>query len=206
MKNKYILFTIIGLITIVFYACNNNKSKNHLSFSNFDSVQVAIKELDTILHKLPKTEGYKLKHYHIKEDGSLIINKIKINSLNSLSIEDLNIPEISNYLTELEKRKMLYNILYLHKNNISDAIQGESIWQFNYLYHTRTTSDYATHRMVIVVYNPIDTSNAYFRWSKEILDSQYELVLYKDITEYKDLNESPPYPPRINPYTKAPAQ
>lgn len=168
-------------------------------FSNVDSVKIAIKELDTILHKLPKAEGYKLKYYSI-EDNFLIINNIKVNSIESLSSDDFKIPEFSNYLSELEREKLCNNISFLYKNNISDAMQGESFWQFEYYYKTHLSSDLATYRMIIAVYKPTDISNSHFKWSYKILDSQNELVLYKDITENKNLNESPPYPPRINPY------
>ncbi len=203
MKNKINLLYIFGFIVIILFGCN--KPRNQMFFSNIDSVQVAIKELDTILYKLPKAEGYKLRYYQVK-GNVLVLNNIRINSIVNLSPNDFKIPEISNYLSEQEKMKLCDNIIFLHKNKISNAMQGESFWQFRYYYKSHLSSDYATYRMIIAVYNPIDTSSAYFKWSNEILDSQNELVLYKDITENKNLNESPPYPPRINPYTNAPAQ
>jgi hypothetical protein len=198
-KFRFLIFVgfIMGSL-LVSCGLRNTDYKDHLKFSNIDSVQTVIKEMDILLHKLPLSPEFKLKHYHIRKDGSLIINGEIINSIKNLSIDDFRKNHIFSELPDIEKIKLLENILYLYKNDIKDAKQSECFWQFGYLYKSNYLDEYYSYRTIIAVYNPTDTSNAFFKYQYQIIDRERDLILYKSniYTRYNP----PDYEKIKNPY------
>jgi len=199
MKTRFLI--VLVLIAINISSCvKRSKIKDLLIFSNLDSMQYIIIEMDTLLYKLPKANtSSQLRYYEINMKNELIINNEFINKLEDLSINDFN-DKIFDNLRLSEKQRLKYDILYLYKNHISQGLQSQYCWQFEYYYYDDPSCDYCD-RCIINIYNQNDTSNKFFRYMHKILDVKKNLVLYTINDTVRNYPFNPPdFPQIINPY------
>jgi hypothetical protein len=194
---KDLMVCIIFLLFMI--SCNENR--DHLTFNYIDSVQNAIIEMDTLLHKLPKNHRGKLKYYNIDEDNKLTINGIYIGLINKISSSDFARPSIFDDFTIKEKGMLYSNIKYLYENHITEAYEGECFWQFKYSYRSYSGGNVSSYRVVIAIYDTSNTYNAYFRYAYEIMDRKKNLVLYRFIPN-KEFSKAPDYQQIHSPYSK----
>ena len=143
-KNLIIVFSIIALLTIGYFAFEDIKKKDRIKLANkFNSAKIAftlgqeekiIKDLTYIVNKQDTTYSPLALHFLI--DNKLINNNDEMNILFDVLIKETRLEkEIKNLIIY---KKALFNSNFVSENELieilSPIINSESIWKSHSLY------------------------------------------------------------------------
>ncbi|MDR7130953.1 hypothetical protein J2X69_003312 [Algoriphagus sp. 4150] len=155
-----------------------NSVRNEIVFEdNIKSVADSLAKMDQLLQKFPTHTT--MVNYFMDREGYLYLGAEKIAPLKGA----INNPKVRENIffenfTDDEINQFFYLMAYLLKNKIDAANLEKPMGRYLFNYRRTEENRFNDMREIMIVENPHDTSSLYFKETFQILDQEFNLVLF----------------------------